>query len=303
MFQKTVAQREKVKLMIGLSGPSGSGKTLSALKMAYGITKDWSKIVMADTENKSALYYAGEMTGSWEHIDFNSNIKLGYHPNNWIALIDFVEKSSPNCEVLILDSITHEWQGRGGCTDLVSSLSKNAHGNTFTPWNTVTPLHNSFIDKMRDSRLHIIATMRAKSKYKLELNEKGKQTPQKVGLKSMQREDTDYEFGIIFDLNLDHEAIVSKDRTGLFMGHPPFVIDEKVGEELLNWTSSGKKAAIPIGYFDSENPDQCARVEARLKEKNISEDTWPSIFTEMHGKPMGLKTFDEVLAKLGIGIA
>jgi hypothetical protein len=208
MFKKTTASREKVKLMVGLTGPSGSGKTYSALQLAYGITGDWTKVCLGDTENRSALYYAGEKTGPWQHIDFSADMHDGYHPHNWLKLIEYAE-SDPSTEVLILDSISHEWQGRGGCLELVDRQKQGFNG-----WKVVTPLHSRFIDRMRNSRLHIIATMRAVQDYVIEQNDRGKSAPRKVGLKSNQREGTDYEFGIIFDIEMSHLATASKDRTG-----------------------------------------------------------------------------------------
>lgn len=241
-FVTAVAAREKVKLMLGLTGPSGSGKTYSALQLAFGITGDWTKITLADTENKSALYYAGEMTGPWNHIDFPPTINRGYHPENWIELLKVAE-SNKNTEVLILDSITHEWEGVGGSLELVDELS--AHGSKFSGgWKTVTPLHRAFIDAMRHSRLHIIATMRSKQDYVVETNDKGKAVPKKVGTKSVQREGTDYEFGIIFDVDMGHYAAASKDRTGLFTKKSPFKISAETGKALLEWANSGREAQV-----------------------------------------------------------
>lgn len=242
MFKKELAQREQVKLKIGLTGPSGSGKTYSALMLAYGLCGDWSKVVVADTENRSSLYYAGEKTGPWQYVDFPSTLPGGYHPNNWIKLIDYVERDT-DAEVLILDSISHEWQGTGGCLDLVSKM-----GDGFSSWKKVTPLHNSFIDKIRQSRLNIIATMRSVQEYVVELNEKGKNAPRKVGLKSNQREGTDYEFGVIFDINMDHYASSSKDRTGLFTERTVFQITPEIGKELAEWCKQGNAPASSPVY-------------------------------------------------------
>ena len=52
------ATREKAKLRLALTGVSGSGKTLSALYLAYGLTGDWSRVALIDTEHGRAKFYA-----------------------------------------------------------------------------------------------------------------------------------------------------------------------------------------------------------------------------------------------------
>ncbi len=288
MFKKQVAEKEQVKLMIGITGPSGAGKTYSALQLAYGITGDWSKIVVADTENRSALYYAGSQTGPWEHIDFPPTIKDGYHPANWIKLIEMVE-ADPKTEVLILDSISHEWEAKGGALDINQKL-----GGKFTDWAKTTPIHNSFIDKLRTSRLHIIATMRVKTDYVVEQNEKGKNAPKKVGLKSIQREGTDYEFGIVFDIEVEqHTAIASKDRTGVFTGAIPFRISAETGKALVQWAKEGKRTS-PI--FEKSDPDQVKGLHEYLAKENIAEDMWPEIEDALDGK--NKKELRDILKKI-----
>ena len=58
MMKLTKAQRKKVFLRLNLSAPSGAGKTYSALLMAHGLTEDWSKVAVIDTENGSASLYS-----------------------------------------------------------------------------------------------------------------------------------------------------------------------------------------------------------------------------------------------------
>jgi hypothetical protein len=293
VFKKQVAAREQVKLMIGLTGPSGAGKTYSALQLAYGITGDWTKIALADTENRSALYYAGSKTGPWDHIDFPSTMPQGYHPNNWVNLISFVE-SDPKIEVLILDSISHEWQGTGGCLQLVESLKAG-----FASWKTVTPLHTKFIDRMRQSRLHIIATMRSSQDYVVEQNDKGKATPKKVGLKANQREGTDYEFGIVFDVDISHYASSSKDRTGLFAERGPFVITSDVGRELLSWSREGK-SKHPI--FDKSRKELLEHLGKKYEELNYPDGYCNQLAEALDGQEYTLanmqKHMDTILASV-----
>lgn len=263
MFKIATAVRENVKLKLGIAGPSGAGKTYSALQLAYGITGDWSKVAVGDTENKSALYYSA--MGPWRHIPFDPNlVDGGYHPNNYAALIRFAEQQ-PGVEVLVLDSISHEWEGKGGCLDLVDQIGKG-----FASWKSVTPLHNGFMDSMRLSPLHIIATMRSKQDYVVEQNDKGKATPRKVGLKSIQREGVDYDFGIVFDVDTNHFARSSKDRTGLFMPRGEFKITPAVGQELLAWSSSGAEAAAPVPeIYDGRDGHKKLLLEVARKESML----------------------------------
>lgn len=265
MFKKEKATKERVKLMIGLCGPSGSGKTYSALQMAYGITGDWSKIAVIDTENRSSLNYAGSTTSNeWDIFDFSHDtFEGGYRPENWVRAIDIVEKDPANYEVLIIDSITHEWLG---CLELVEQFSKTERGNTFTPWKKVTPLHNAFIDKMRNSRLHIIATMRSSTEYAMETNEKGRTVPKKIGTKPTQREGTDYEFSLIFDLdNATNHATSSKDRTGLFktQTQPPFLITIETGKKIVDWCNDGVKSAREIAIEKAKKDREDALEKSR----------------------------------------
>ena len=56
MFEPVV--REKAKLRMAISGVTGAGKTLGALYIAYGITGDWGKVALIDTEHGRGRFYA-----------------------------------------------------------------------------------------------------------------------------------------------------------------------------------------------------------------------------------------------------
>ena len=162
----------------------------------------------------------------------------------------------------------------GGCLELIDAIGKGAAG-----WKSVTPFHNRFVDTMRSSRLHIIATMRSVQDYAFQANEKGKIAPEKVGMKSIQREGMDYEFGIIFDINMKHFAQTSKDRTGIFTGKGHFQIDENTGISLLKWSKETKKPG-----FDPESAMQKNYLFRQLASKGIYEDYYEDICLLMKGK-------------------
>lgn len=236
-FKASTAKREEVKIKIGMAGPSGSGKSLSSLLLAYGLCKDWSKIAFVDTENKSGLYYVGKEVGIVKSDGTKGTFKVGeflhipfdppYYPDDYIAVVDYITSSMPQVEVIILDSISPEW---GACLDLQNKL-----GGKFQDWAKVSPLHERFIDKIRLCPQHVLATMRSKQDFALETNEKGRAEVKKVGLKSEQRDTTEYEFGLVFNVDMTHNALASKDRTGLFDTVVPFQLTPAIGDKLAKW--------------------------------------------------------------------
>ena len=223
------AERRQAKIKLGLQGPSGSGKTYGALLIAYGLTNDWSKIAVIDTENHSADLYAH--LGSYKVL----SLTAPFTPEKYITAIRVCEKAG--IEVVVIDSISHEWESAGGILDIHNDMP----GNSFTNWGKLTPRHNAFINSMLQSSCHIIATIRAKQDYVL-VEKNGKQVPEKVGLKGVTREGLDYEFTIVFVLDIKHNVSTSKDRTGLFVNHPEFKISPLIGNKILNWCLSGTDA-------------------------------------------------------------
>lgn len=221
------ASKKKVKLKIGISGASGFGKTYSALLLAYGMTKDWSKIAVIDTENASASLYSD--LGDYNTIELSAP----YSPERYIQAIDTCEKGG--MEVIIIDSISHEWEGKGGCLSIQEQL-----GGKYQDWAKVTPRHNAFIQKILQSNCHVITTARRKQDYDMSKNERGSVVVQKVGTKEVTRDGFEYELTLNFELiNENHLAKASKDRTGLFANSPEFVIDQEAGSRLIEWANKG----------------------------------------------------------------
>ncbi|WP_430491666.1 ATP-binding protein [Pseudomonas fulva] len=226
MFKK--AERKQAKLRLALAGPSGSGKTMSALLMAKGLG---GRIAVIDTEHGSASLYA-------DIADFDVlELHAPYSPERYAEAITAAEQAGYS--VLIIDSYSHEWTGSGGCLE---SNEKLAHqkfkGNTWAAWNETTPRHRKLTDKILTSPLHIICTMRSKTET---VQGEGKKIL-KLGMKSEQRDGTDYEFTVVLDITHDgHAAIASKDRTKLF--DQPEVISKETGRRLLAWLNDGKSQA------------------------------------------------------------
>lgn len=219
-MQLRQSQRKQAKIKMALQGSAGAGKTMSALLLAKGLTNNnLQKVAIIDTENGSADLYS--------HIG-NYNVltlEQPFSPEQYIKAIDIC--LSGGMEVIIIDSISHCW-------DFLLDYHSKLAGNSFTNWNKVTPRQKAFVDKILQSPVHVIATMRTKQDYVL--NQKnGKFVPEKVGLKAIQRDGVEYEFTIVFDIDSKHFAKSSKDRTNLFSGKPEFMINSATGKRILDW--------------------------------------------------------------------
>lgn len=225
------AERKKAKLRLGISAPSGAGKTYSSLLIAHGITGDWSKVGLIDTENGSGDLYAH--LGDYSVIP----IEAPFTPEKYIQAIKLFEDNG--FEVVIIDSLSHAWAGEGGILDIQAAITAASRsGNSYTAWREVTPKHNALVNTILQSKCHIIATMRAKTEYVQEKNEQGKTEIKKVGLAPIQRDGMEYEFTVMLDLGLNHIASASKDRTSLFDGQY-FKPGEDTGRKLLEWLETG----------------------------------------------------------------
>ena len=220
------ATRKKAKIRLGLSAVSGGGKTYSAILMAKGLSGDLSKIAIIDTENGSADLYA--------HLgNFNVlPLTAPFTPERYIEAIRTCE--SAGMEVIIIDSISHEWDGKGGCLEIVESL-----GGKYQDWAKVTPRHQAFIDAILHSPSHIITTVRRKQEYEM-IRDGNKIKIEKGGLREITREGFEYELTINLEMDTRHHAMASKDRTNLFMGKAAFVPSEKTGEIIAAWCEQGE---------------------------------------------------------------
>lgn len=222
MMQLRVSSKKQVKIKLALQGCSGSGKTYSALLLAYGLTNDWTKVAVIDSEGMSADLYSH--LGNYNVLTLEED----FAPETYIQAVEICEKAG--MQVIIIDSISQCW-------DNLLEYHANLQGNSFTNWQKITPRLNALMQKILQSDSHIICTMRCKQDYVL--NEKnGKMVPEKVGLKAIMRDGIDYEFTIVFDLSLKHLATASKDRTSLFMDKPDFIITSDTGRTILQWCNN-----------------------------------------------------------------
>ena len=270
LFKKAV--KEAAKLRMAISGPSGSGKTYSALSLASHLAQG-KPIAVIDTEHGSASKYADIFT-----FDV-AEMHPPFHPQKFMDAMS--EAVNAGYGVVVIDSISHAWSGTGGVLDIVDEAAKRSRSNnTYTAWKEGTPVQNKLIDAIVQAGAHIIVTMRSKTEYILETNSNGKQTPKKIGMAPVQRDQFEYEFDIVLDMDIDNNAIVSKTRCPALSSR----VFAKPGAEITSliaaWLSSGAEPAEPVKPAPTATPTTNGHkpptVEAPAVVANHRKPTTPS---------------------------
>jgi hypothetical protein len=157
------AERAGARLVIGLAGISGSGKTYTALQLAWGLAGfDASKVGLLDTENRRGSLYANSLrdASGKVHQFLVGDLDAPFSPERYIDAIQ--EFQAAGVQVLVIDSVTHEFEGIGGLDDIANA------GNPRNPrWNDAKARHKKFMNAMLQCDMHIIACMRAREKVKI----------------------------------------------------------------------------------------------------------------------------------------
>jgi len=227
------AKKSDSRARIALCGPSGAGKTYTALQLARGLTDRHERIVLIDTENRSAAKYAD---GAWKQLALPDNRLPTY-----VAAIEYAQDQA---DVLIVDSISHAWAGPGGALEQADQLQKKVR-NKMEAWRQVTPQHNRFVEAMVHCRCHLIVTMRTRTEWVFEQDKRGKTAPRKIGTKPVQRDGIEYEFDIVCDITAEHDLLVSKTRCPELDGAVLSKPGPELGGTIAAWLSDVDEPAPP----------------------------------------------------------
>lgn len=232
MFQK--ATKKKAKAKVALIGPSGSGKTYTALQLAKTLGK---RIAVIDTERGSASKYSGDVA------DFEVCELTQFAPQRYIDALHFA--ANEGYDVIVIDSLSHAWTGEGGILD-----QKDKQGGKFDGWRTLTPQHNALVDALLGYPGHLIATMRVKTEYVVEKDERGKSVPRKIGLAPVQRDGLEYEFDVVADMDPDNCMHIAKTRCPALAGQSIRKPGADVARQLLAWLEDGVEPPKRRGVLD-----------------------------------------------------
>lgn len=254
------ATKEQAKARLALIGPSGSGKTYTALIVARELAGKKGKIAVIDSERGSASKYADLFSFDVVEMDEHS-------PDDYIKVIG--EAEAGRYDVLVIDSMTHEWAGKHGALELHSRATERSKSkNSFTAWMEITPKHNRFLDTILGFNGHVIGTMRTKTAYIMEEGEDGKQKPKKIGTNPIQREGVEYEFDIVAEMDLANNLVVSKTRCPALSG----VVLEKPGPDfgktILAWCSTGE---VPVMKTLTEGLDETVGRILKMSKESFDE--------------------------------
>lgn len=234
------ATKEQSRLRAALVGVPGGGKTYTALRVATALAdlvEAGSVPALLDTEHGSAKHYA--------HVfKFAHGTITDYHPERYIEAIRDAGDRFP---VLIVDSLSHAWAGKGGVLEVVDRVAAaDPKGNSFGAWREASPLHSDLIEAILESPAHVIVTMRAKTAYSQERDEaEGRTRIVKLGLAPIQRDGLEYEFDVVADLLVPaHDLVVTKTRCEALDGAVIRKAGPGLARTLFDWLTDGKALAI-----------------------------------------------------------
>lgn len=241
----TPATKTALKARVALAGPAGSGKTLTALVTARALVGSAGRFGVVDTEHGRAKLYGPSSAddaglpnvGRFDHLDLDR-----FSPD---LLVEVLAKSaSAGHDATVVDSLSHFWMGVDGMLEAVDRAARRSGGgNTFAGWKEMRPAERRMVEAMLAHPAHLIVTMRTKTEWVVETNERGKNVPKKIGTKPEQREGIEYEFDVVGDMDLENTLVITKSRCPALSGGVLQRPGPDFGKTLLTWLNAGEVPA------------------------------------------------------------
>lgn len=233
------AERAGARLVIGLGGISGSGKTYSALQVAWGLANgDASKVGLLDTENRRGSLYANTLVDAKGEIHqfLIGDLYAPFSPARYRDAI--LEFQAAGVEVLVIDSVSHEWEGIGGCEDIAHA------GDPKVPrWNKAKAEHKSFMNALLASDMHVIVCMRAREKVKM-VKVNGATAFEPIGVMPIQEKSFTFELTasmMMWNEGKEQQVLKCPAELRNILGRGNDYLTAKDGLALRKWVDGGAK--------------------------------------------------------------
>jgi hypothetical protein len=249
--------------------------------MAKGIAEKMNtRYAVIDTEAGSASKYA-------DRYHFVVDNLADKTIDGYIAAMH--EANQAGYQVLVIDSLSHAWRELTEEVDRITQSSTSR--NSFSAWGKVSPKQKRLVEAILNFPGHLITTMRSKTEWVIGQNKLGKNVPEKLGLAPEQGKGIEYEFDLLVEINQQHQAVVTKDRTGKFQDRPLDKPGEDFGIELYDWLTNGgntQSQVIPPPAPSSPMPQMApanANAFASIKKAVVQEITSIITANTPEGKP------------------
>lgn len=231
------------KAVIGIAGQSGDGKTYTALLIARGMVNKASEIGFLDTENKRGSLYADVLDGKFMIGD----LYPPFSPTRYAEAIKQFQEAG--VKVLIIDSVTHEWEGEGGCDDIANLPLQQ--GKKMANWIGAKREHKKFMNVLLQSNMDIICCIRAREKTDF------KNPMQPVSLGILPICEKNFMFELTASIMMGNEG-----KTQKHLKVPSFLKDAfgsgqgylgvETGKKIREWLDKGEKLEPEIERIKSE---------------------------------------------------
>jgi energy-coupling factor transporter ATP-binding protein EcfA2 len=263
-FAKAVKYNAKGR--VALTGPPGSGKSFTALVMARALAGPHGKIAAIDTEHGSLSKYA-------DLFDFDVLELDSFSPQTFVASLHAAEEAA--YDVFLCDSLSHFWMGKDGALEYVDAAKKRSK-DQMDAWKTFRPHERAMVEDMIASPCHVICTMRTKTEFQEQIDDKGKKKRVKIGLAPVQREGLEYEFDLVGYMDEENTFIADKTRCSAYANKAftqPGPKDFAPFVEWLKGTARQPKptqVAQPV-YATGDNPTGTVAAAAHVAQQKIDE--------------------------------
>lgn len=215
---------------VGIYGTAGSGKTRTATEIAIGLhkaIKSKKPIAAFDTEPAFSFVLPLFEKAGIELLIVDNSRSLD-------DLMTFMDEAEKQCDIVIIDSITHVW--RNAQESFLKQLNDSRKRQNKRPllalefqhWRPIKAAWAAFTDKFLSSKMHAIVCGRAGQVYEYQDKDdgSGKKELISTGTRMATEKELGYEPSLLIEMITDrvdgktvNTAFIQKDRADKLNGH------------------------------------------------------------------------------------